>query len=250
MLFFKKKKFLSFDDKKRHKKCSEILKFIYENYNDKKLAKEAFLHYNQLLEWMNLPSFNHTNIKKIADRYHWHLDHTHLSLKEHNLLPMIKKCDTNSNIPFLDNAIYLDNIRSAFNIGNILRTTEALRIAQLYFGDKTPFIDNDKVKKTSMGTSSMVPCFNNKKINDLPKPIIALETGTDAINIYDFIFPENFTLVLGNEEYGISDEILEKCDYIIEIPLPGYKNSINVASAYAIAAALIFKQKNHEKYAR
>ena len=62
------------------------------------------------------------------------------------------------------------------------------------------------------------------------------------MSIYDFTFPEKFTLILGNEEYGLSDEWLNQCDQIVTIPMWGFKNSLNVASAYAIAAYEIRKQ--------
>jgi tRNA G18 (ribose-2'-O)-methylase SpoU len=185
------------------------------------------------------------NLKKIADLYHCHLKEAKMNLKEHNLLPSIRRKDGTPKEAFLENAIYLDNIRSAYNVGSIIRTTEALRIGSLYFSEKTPFTDNKKVIKTSMGASTLVPCFQNYPLEKLPSPIIALETSDDAINIFEFIFPEKFTVILGNEEYGISDESLKKADYIIEIPVFGAKNSINVASAYSILAAQIKRQKIH-----
>ena len=114
------------------------------------------------------------------------------------------------------------------------------------FAKKTPFIDNKKVIKTAMGSSAIVSCFQQDTLKDLPKPIIALDTSENAIPLYDFIFPPSFTLVLGNEEYGISDEVLKQVNYILEIPMVGKKNSINVASAYAIAAAQI--QRQHQNF--
>jgi tRNA G18 (ribose-2'-O)-methylase SpoU len=44
---------------------------------------------------------------------------------------------------------------------------------------------------------------------------------------------------MGNEEYGISEKMLSRCDDFVQIPLMGQKNSINVACAFAIAAAYI-----------
>lgn len=70
-----------------------------------------------------------------------------------------------------------------------------------------------------------------------------METAAEAIPITDFEFPETFTLVIGNEEYGCSDAILAQADYVIKIPLRGRKNSLNVANAFAIAAAEISRQR-------
>ena len=90
-----------------------------------------------------------------------------------------------------------------------------------------------------MGAAELVPVFQNVLLKDLPRPIIALDTGDAALSVLEFDFPETFTLILGNEEYGISNESLAEVDYILEIPLFGAKNSLNVACAFAIAASKI-----------
>jgi len=241
-----KSKFFKLDILQRHKKCSKILKDIYLlilEKKDKKIIEELFSYYNELTSWMELEKFYTLSLKEISDKYHFHLKNSDINLKEHNLLPSIRTGDRQAKEIFPSTCIYLDNIRSAYNVGSIIRTTEALRIGNIYFSDKTPFIDNKKVIKTSMGSSEIVPCYKNS-INDLPRPFIALETAYNAISLFDFIFPENFTLILGNEEYGISENILKKVDYIVEIPMLGCKNSINVACAFAIIASFIKKQKN------
>lgn len=232
-MLFTKKKFNQLDFKQRHKKCAELLRQHYE------VASLDFTEYNTLLNWLKCNPFIYTDQKALADRYHWHLQMAGLSLKEHNLLPSLRKGDREPKLEFPNIAIYLDNVRSAYNVGSILRTVEALRIGKVYFSEKTPFIDNDKVLKTSMGAALLVPCFQNVALKDLPRPIIAFDTSASAIGVAEFAFPESFTLILGNEEYGISNESLQEADFIVEIPLFGAKNSINIACAFAIAAAKV-----------
>lgn len=190
---------------------------------------------------MNLNPYLPTDLKALADRYHWHLTAAGLNLKEHNLLPTIRTGDHTPKCGFPDIAIYLDNVRSAYNVGSILRTTEALRIGQVHFGGKTPFIDNEKVQRTAMGAAELVPVFQNTPLSALPRPIIVLDTCDEGISVSEFIFPPTFTLILGNEEYGTSNEALKEANHILQIPLFGAKNSINVACAFAIAAAEIRK---------
>ena len=241
--FFTKKKFLKLTFKSREKKLADLIRIIYEKLLLKQYTNHLFKHYNQLSSWQGIDTFETTNLKEISNRYHYHLKNAEISLKEHNLLPSLTNIDgKNEQLPFLENAIYLDGLRSAFNVGNIIRTTEALRVAKIYFDAKTPFIDNEKVQKTSMGSYLFTKCFNTFNIKDLPRPFIGLDTSVKSISLYDFIFPEKFTLILGNEEYGISDEMLKKVDYLIEIPMLGFKNSINVASAFAICANEIRRQ--------
>ena len=89
-----------------------------------------------------------------------------------------------------------------------------------------------------MGTSASVPCKQGG-INSCPGPLIALETMETAPSLFDFEFPESFTLLLGNEERGLKESTLQAADHVVQIPLIGSKNSLNVAAAFAIAAANI-----------
>lgn len=237
---FTKRKFLSLDLKQQHKKCAEVLREIYEDLRLRQAA--SFDEYNAWLSWMRLLPFSFSeNLKELADRYHWHLNEAGLCLKEHNLLPLIRKGDHIPKADFLPAALYLDNVRSAYNVGSILRTVEALRIGTVYFSEKTPFIDNEKVQRTAMGAAEIVPVRRGVHLSTLPRPLIALDTSDEATRVSDFLFPNTFTLILGNEEYGISDEALRLADHLVEIPLLGAKNSINVACAFAIVAAAIRK---------
>jgi tRNA G18 (ribose-2'-O)-methylase SpoU len=229
--------FLHFSEKHRHKQAADILRYFHEARDEATLAI-----YRRIESWCNLPRFDEGNFQALANRYHFHVSKADISSKEHNLLlsPYQKK-DKPSSSAFLPVAIYLDNLRSGQNIGSILRTTEAFRLGAVYFSEQTPFIDNQKVQKTSMETFDKVIC-EKRDLKDLPRPLIALETAPEAPSIFDFTFPKEFTLILGNEEYGVSDETLNYVDAIVKIPLYGFKNSLNVASAFAIAAGVISHQ--------
>lgn len=230
--------FLLLSEKVRHKKAAMLLRAFHEQKDPRLLAL-----YRRIEIWSKLPKLNENDFAALADRYHSHLAETGVSWKEHNLLSApFHQADKPSDIPPLPIAIYLDNLRSAFNVGSILRTVEAFRLGKVCFGKTTPFIDNAKVQKTSMWTYDKVSCEQNAHLDNLPRPLIALETDPDAPSIFDFTFPPSFSLMLGNEEYGLSDEALTKRDAIVRIPLYGFKNSLNVASAFAIAAGVISHQ--------
>lgn len=239
---FTKRKFLSFPPQQQHKKCAEWLREIYE----RKLESETKAHYFELLSWMNEPFPTLLTKKDVADAYHQHLKKANQSLKEHHLLPQVHTKDRESGENYYPIAIYLDHIRSAHNVGSIVRTLEAFRLGDLYLSEDTPNLDHKQVKDAAMGAGPWVN-WRQVSLDKLPRPMIVMETSPDAIPVYDFLFPETFTLVLGNEEYGCSDAILEKADHIITIPLRGRKNSLNVANAFAIAAAEIARQRNQNE---
>lgn len=228
---FTKRKFLLLPLKERHKVCANLLRAHYEE------GTTDFTYYNTLAGWLSLNPYFYTDSRALADRYHWHLQQAGLSLKEYHLLPNLRTKSQNEKLPFPNVAIYLDHVRSVYNVGNILRTVEALRIGGVYFSEKTPFVDHEKVQRIAQGAAEIVPVFQNASLKDLPRPWIALDTSDAAVSVFEFEFPQSFTLILGNEEHGVSDETLAQIDHIVEVPLFGAKNSINVACAFSIAAA-------------
>ena len=66
-------------------------------------------------------------------------------------------------------------------------------------------------------------------------PVIALEQSTRSTMLPDFRPPEKFALLLGEEVHGITTELLEQCQHIVEIPMSGQKESFNVSVAAGIA---------------
>lgn len=243
MYDFTKKKFLTFPIERQHKKCAELLHCLYSKLINQEEMEEERLIYQQLQDWMNEPMIPSFSIQHIANRFHEHLQQAAISKKEHHLLPRVRKGDRQEGEKPWPIAIYLDHIRSAHNVGSIIRTVESLSLGSLYFSPQTPFITHKQVQDTAMGAIQWTDCIQGKELASLPRPIIALETSADALSLYDMIFPSSFTLVVGNEEYGCSDDTLKQADCLVEIPLRGHKNSLNVANAFAMAAGEISRQK-------
>lgn len=230
------KKFLSLTVSQQHKLQANLLRKIYSNLSAVHLIKE----HQTYTTWQSLPPLTTYSPKTISDRYHEHILHTNTP----SLLPPVRTKDRlHPKAPPLPISIYLDNIRSGHNVGSILRTIEAFSLGSVCFSEKTPFIDNKKVVDTAMGAEKWVNCQKTSLLSALPTPLIALETSDHAIPLQDFIFPSTFTLAIGNEEYGCSDEVLSLATHIVEIPLWGRKNSLNVANAFAIVAASIRNQR-------
>lgn len=137
-----------------------------------------------------------------------------------------------------------DNLRSAFNVGAILRTAECFGAEHVSLAGYTPTPVAEKTARTSLGTEKSVSWSSDPNVHDViykakvdGYTVIALETAHSAISIGDFEWPEKVALLLGNERFGLDRDVLDQCDHILKIPMHGVKNSLNVGIACGIAVA-------------
>ena len=145
--------------------------------------------------------------------------------------------------------LVLDNLRSAFNVGSLFRMADTARLAQVITCGYTAHPPHPKLDKTALGTLEYVPTVHFQttleaviQLKDQGLPVWALETISHAKTYTDVSYPQPLALVLGNEALGVSREVLEVCDEWIEIPMYGFKNSLNVAAAGAVATFEILRQ--------
>lgn len=154
--------------------------------------------------------------------------------------------------------IILDNLRSAFNVGAIFRTCDALRVSGLFLCGYTAYPPHIKLQKTSMGTIDYVPWMHFDKTVDAVKylqdqgiPVWAAETTSHSQSFYDANYPGKLGVVFGNEALGVSRQVVDMCDNLIEIPQWGFKNSLNVAiSCGIIGFSAVKKMVNQQALAR
>ncbi|HOV45533.1 MAG: hypothetical protein KBG82_00670 [Spirochaetes bacterium] len=148
----------------------------------------------------------------------------------------------------LNLSVILDNIRSPFNAGSIIRSAESFCFEKVIMTGITTMIPENKIFRSSMGAENFIEIlkFNNIKdcINYLRNEnytIYVLEKKKDSISLWDSTFEDKIALVVGNEEFGVDDDFISDADFCISIPQNGVKNSLNVSSAFAIAASWIYK---------
>ena len=138
--------------------------------------------------------------------------------------------------------VLADNLRSAFNVGAVMRTSECFAVREVILCGYTPTPAEPKTARTSMGTEDYIAWQAGGRIEDQigslqneGYKIVALETVEGATGIDDFRWPEQCALVIGNERFGIDREVLRQADHCIQIPLFGRKNSLNVGIALGLA---------------
>jgi tRNA G18 (ribose-2'-O)-methylase SpoU len=140
----------------------------------------------------------------------------------------------------------LDNLRSAYNVGSILRTADGLGFSHVYLAGITPSPLEPAVRKTSLAAEASVPWSSHPNALRLAQQlksegarVVGLErTGRSVpITATDRFSEETrLVLVVGNERAGIDPELLSLCDAIASLPMFGTKDSYNVAVAFAMAA--------------
>ena len=142
------------------------------------------------------------------------------------------------------NPIYalVDNIRSLYNVGSIFRSSDGALLNKLYLTGYTPAPPRKEIDKTALGSTNTVPWAYFKDPSDAVRElhekkikICVLELTSSSKPYYD-IQQSDFPLcvVVGNEITGVSKKIIDAADMAIEIPMFGYKQSLNVAVAYGV----------------
>lgn len=157
-------------------------------------------------------------------------------------------------------AVLLDNIRSAWNVGSILRSADGFGFSHAYLCGITPPADNESVTKTSLGAEDSVPWSYHKNAVKLVQGLksagwkvygledddraIALDGASSSIpQLAISNSAQREVLIVGNEVTGVDPELLDLCDQIFFIPMRGEKKSFNVAIAFSVAAYALRSQR-------
>lgn len=147
-------------------------------------------------------------------------------------------------------ALVLDNIRSAHNVGVMLRTAESLGVQHVYHCGITAPADHPKVAKAALGSQQRLVTHAHRDAAALVVQLIAagttvwaLESVAGAENILTVAAsaPRTGTvaLVVGNEVAGVDPAVLAVCHRCVALPMVGTKNSLNVGHAWAAAGYVL-----------
>ena len=137
-----------------------------------------------------------------------------------------------------------DNVRSMHNIGSIFRTADAFLVEEIVLGGISGTPPHPEITKTALGAENTVKWRHVEdtlaEIDKLQKEgvkICVLEQVNGSIPLQEFKRRpgERLALVVGNEVEGVSQQIVDKADYVLEIPQHGTKHSLNVSVSAAIA---------------
>jgi len=139
--------------------------------------------------------------------------------------------------------IVLDNIRSFSNVGSVFRTADAFLVEAIYLCGITGKPPHREIRKTALGATESMTWKYFERTADAVKElrsfgyiIVGIEQAEGAISLSDFRINKGnkYALIFGHEVNGVSQEIINDCDLVIEIPQFGTKHSFNIAVSVGI----------------
>lgn len=161
-------------------------------------------------------------------------------------------------IPKHEIYIILDNILDTYNVGSIFRLADAVAARKVFLCGQTLTPPNSRIKKASINTwqwveweyaSTAVDAISNiKNQTRLPDgqvsniQIVAVEQDKRSVPFQQANYSLPIAIVVGNETYGVSEEVLDMADTIVELPMWGVNKSLNVMVSCGIILYEISKQ--------
>ena len=139
--------------------------------------------------------------------------------------------------------IVLDNVLDTYNIGSIFRLADAVAAKKLFLCEGTETPPNPRIKKASINTTEWVEwewcetaldAVRKCKVQSAKCKVIAIEQSTKSVPYDQFEYTMPICLIVGNETNGVSKEVLDLADAIIEIPMFGVNKSLNVMVSLGI----------------
>lgn len=145
--------------------------------------------------------------------------------------------------------IILDNVLDTYNVGSIFRLADAVAAQKVILCGETLTPPNSRIKKASINTTGWVDWEYEKNTIDVVKKlkndgvkVIAVEQDPRSEQFYEVQYEFPIAIVVGHETNGVSREVLDMADTIVELPMWGINKSLNVMVSCGIMLYEIMKQ--------
>ncbi len=139
--------------------------------------------------------------------------------------------------------VVLENIRSAYNVGSVFRTSDAFLVEAIYIIGYTSQPPHKEIKKTALGAeetvlwkhfASSAEAIHELRANSYNVYAVEQAEGSFKLNAIGFEADEKIAVIFGNEVAGVEQSTISLCDGCIEIPQLGMKHSLNIATAAGV----------------
>ena len=139
--------------------------------------------------------------------------------------------------------VVLDNVRSAHNVGSVFRSADCFKADAVWLCGITPVPPSPLIRKTALGAEEVVPfvhCDDTmeaiRQLKEEGYILVAVEQTLHSVSLETFV-PEpgrRYAYVFGNEVDGVRQDVVDACDFSLEIPQFGTKHSLNVSVAAGV----------------
>jgi tRNA G18 (ribose-2'-O)-methylase SpoU len=139
-------------------------------------------------------------------------------------------------------------VRSLYNVGAFFRTADAVGLSRLYLSGFTGSPPSKQIAKTALGSELIVPWERADPLSVIGRrqnagwETAAIETVEGALDLFDWQPRFPVLIVFGHEVDGLPDEIVQRCDTRVRIPMAGTKRSLNVATAGGVLLYELFRK--------
>lgn len=137
--------------------------------------------------------------------------------------------------------VILEDVRSLSNVGSVFRTSDAFLVSHIILCGITGKPPHREIQKTALGATESVDWAYEKDTLNAVKSckakgfqIFSVEQSSNSIPLDSWIIEGPVAIILGNEVNGVSQDVIDICDGVIEIPQEGTKHSLNVSVAAGI----------------
>lgn len=143
--------------------------------------------------------------------------------------------------------VILHNIRSAHNVGSIFRTADGAGVSKIYLTGYTPAPkdrfgrEHAEIQKTSLGAAESVLWEQWDDLDTLLTKmrgdgvaIAAVEQYPRSVDYRTFTATPDTAFIFGNEVEGVPEDVCAAADVVLQIPMLGTKESLNVSVAAGI----------------
>lgn len=144
--------------------------------------------------------------------------------------------------------LILEDVRSLWNVGAMFRTADALGVSKLYLCGYTGKPPRKEISKVALGAEEWIAWEARgaawevaRELHEQGYQTVALEQAPNSVPLSKFMPEFPLALVVGNEVSGVSKNTLDAVEHVVNIPMVGRKESLNVAVAAGIAVAQLIK---------
>lgn len=139
--------------------------------------------------------------------------------------------------------LVLDNVRSAHNIGSAFRTSDAFKVDKVFLCGICACPPSAEIHKSALGAEDSVPWEHWQETIELVRhlkaagyKVVSVEQTVDSVSLENFSSAEGekYAFVFGNEVDGVSQEVVDESDFVLEIPQFGTKHSLNVSVSVGV----------------